>query len=444
MKTKGSARPLSRSEMRLKVTLHLMLCGIVYLIGRQYLSLVSFFDGASNTMYHLDYPILLHTSLADDEQNTLTGTQTDVVIFYNIYLSDSDEETYARGVDIVKEQVEQIGSSTLIQSQSTTTDLFYVSLGAPVDHSWLQDELCEPHKLNCHRLQHYTTGYEEKTLAPLHSFCQQNPTKVVIYLHNKGSYHHMPEQDSWRWHMTEAVLDDQCWTNLVSPSTDDTLECDTCGLLFRTIPAEHYTGNIWMAKCSYIQHLHSPATLREKRNTTITTFNQSFPMIQYAYCPATESATGSGRFLYEHWLGSNPSIKACDLSTTNMDTYWKADMVHRDVQVDFALNRAPRYKVWTTSTPVECRVNQWTVQSNWKARLSEATFLPGKLLRWCIEYGVLPVNSSWVWSHYPEGELFRQAVLERQWMLSGDNNIDCTQLVRYILEDVARLKSGKT
>jgi hypothetical protein len=389
-----------------------------------------------------------------------------VVVFYNVYISEENENATQRGLDIVREQVAQIGETPVVVNytlqqrerqrwkifkKSPSISLFYVSLGKDLSEDYMRKQVCKPYALDCHRLFHCQQAYEDVTLASLHTFCAANPQKTVIYIHNKGSFHNTSGQYAWRWHMLEAILHPDCWRHVhdepkhksfwgmsreKEDTDDDNIQCDACGLLLRTLPSAHYHGNMWMARCSYINQLKPPGVLAKQHDAVIDLYHNLHPLIQFSFCQDVPWLTGTGRYFAEHWLGSHPSMRACDMSKTSKEYYWKHDDQLRNLTIDFGFDTAPRETLWKSSIPGDCLSNKSSVYNNTSLRLTDSTLLSGKLIKWCIEYNVLPTNESWIWDHYPDGHAYRSMLEgERSSLLSSVSDeglMNCTRVVDFV------------
>jgi hypothetical protein len=376
------------------------------------------------------------------------------VIFYNIYLRPNSTQAGLQStLRILQDQLDQIGHSFAVTSTTATAaarnnnynnnnnhhnnnnnstigmmDLYYNTIGASdlvdensASQSFFQ-ELCRRNHLNCLHLKHYEEGYETRTLAEAFKYCQRqrkpqqeendddddDDRTVVIYLHNKGSFHdaqalhqdyhpnhHYDQsssrsssnnntsttktagayagQDSWRRAMTAAATSRQCLEQLIIPEKDKNADdknnensiCDACGLLFQPLPYEHYPGNMWAARCSYLARLVNPLTaLRTVRADLMQDLFQTstqrqllllqqkalqkrqaataaaegallsssstpaapilpLPLFQANLFPLANAMTGGDRYLSEFWLGSHPWLRPCDLSKTISLQYWK-------------------------------------------------------------------------------------------------------------------------
>lgn len=325
------------------------------------------------------------------------ATQVDkqLAIFYNMFFPHNKSSWHTW--TIVAEQLEQISGSYVASKKKIT--LYYNIVGRGVNSTWMP-WLCEHYGVDCRFLQHYEAGHEDVTLTNLHEYCIQNPSKSVIYMHPKGSFHNRRTQNYWRRHMTMAVGHEKCLQALEENS------CDSCGLMFDVIPTEHFHGNIWMAKCSYIRKLHSPAVTREKRQDTLRQLERENATIQFSLCPRKTWNLGMDRFLWEHWLGSHPSLRPCDLSPSSEDRYWKT---HTRNLSDFVFAQAPRHRIKNSHMP-SCPIKDDSVWTNRTWRLQEYFLLPGKLFRWVNEYNEVPAEDSWIWKWHPDGEKFQKAI----------------------------------
>jgi len=119
------------------------------------------------------------------------------------------------------------------------------------------DEVCTQINAKCIHLGHVKNGDEGTTLAPLHDFCIANPSKNVIYLHDKGSF-------SVKW--VNTLLRRDLLRGLSSKPYADAVDdgsCDVCSLRFSPAPHAHTPGNMWSARCEYVARLRSPREFRD-------------------------------------------------------------------------------------------------------------------------------------------------------------------------------------
>lgn len=169
--------------------------------------------------------------------------------------------------------------------------------------------------------EHRDEGDEDLTLHSLHQYCKANndaETKVV-YLHSKGSFHPSSDNDHLRKFLTEGALSEEC-ANLPP-------NCDVCSSRMSPHPHPHASGNMWLARCSYVSRLVDPYAKREGKLPA--TFGED------------NGCLGRGRYFFEHWAYSHPSVRPCDLYPGEEYT-WAYENIP-DVGFEKELKMAPRF-----------------------------------------------------------------------------------------------------
>ena len=183
---------------------------------------------------------------------------------------------------------------------------------------------------------HRTGGNEVDTLQKLWEFCNNNSQnnleqQMVVYLHSKGSFHPSEDNDNLRRFLTRGALSHECAT---LPHN-----CTVCSSRMSPIPHSHTSGNMWLAKCSYIQQLLDPDTFVSAMGHKI---NACF---------------GTGRYASEHWIHSHPSNRPCDLYT-NPQFVWNYAGIPTitEFEDNLSLDMAPRFpKALYHTPPGVCR-----------------------------------------------------------------------------------------
>ena len=222
------------------------------------------------------------------------------VLFYNAYANPDNPDL---AESIVKEQLSQLRpdhNHLVIRSigapiktfekitNTTETTSFGNSTYATIDH------------------HHDDKGDEAGTLNLLWQHCidDVHSSDTVIYLHNKGSYHPSKANDMLRRFLTQGALSEECMS---MPST-----CNVCSSRMSPLPHPHTPGNMWVAKCEYIKKLIHPLKFEAKMEEfrAFTDFHNTSRGGK-AWC------SGNGRFAFEHWVHSHPSVTPCDLSDSN-------------------------------------------------------------------------------------------------------------------------------
>jgi len=141
-------------------------------------------------------------------------------------------------------------------------------------------------------LGHRVNGTEMVTLHSLWDFCKTHQhTKKVVYLHSKGSSRASQANADLRKFLTKGALSEEC------ASIDN--GCNVCSSRFSPIPHPHTSGNMWLARCDYIQKLIDPFKFEESMQHIMSN------------CTAKGRASCDGRlrFSAEHWIHSHPSVK---------------------------------------------------------------------------------------------------------------------------------------
>lgn len=334
------------------------------------------------------------------------------VVFYHIYIPTHSANRTAKALSIVREQLDQIRTSYAAQQQlqsHNNTLLMYTTIGRRILPEVMQS-MCQP-DLRCVNAQALGSGFEDKTLRQVHAYCTgqapyQNVT--VTYLHNKGSHHSRGgANDLWRQHMTRAVTSRACYNAV---NTDDTTVCDACGLLFQAIPSLHFPGNFWTARCDYIvKLLHPTSEFGSKLASTLSimdTYVDHGLLTRQLYNDTADWTTGRGRYADEQWIASHHAIRPCDVSTTPDLRYWKSSP---RPDADFMLHMVPRRSLLEKHWQIQPQPNS-LVLKNPPQRLTDYHLLPGLLMRWWFLYKSFPTSDSWVWKHFPDGDIWRDRI----------------------------------
>lgn len=370
-------------------------------------------------------------------------TSPPFVVFYNIYLHPDRTDL---GIEIVREQLGKVAKSYAAQSHThsaidndTDNDkdgsnptrrkrltIYYNTVGSrALDATHIMDDLCSLHGLDCRSMQHYESGFEEVTLQRAHDFCTQTtaPKKEndngdndnsdirVVYMHNKGSFTDTSVNKFWRRHLTMAVTSQHC----LQPANDT---CNVCGLQFWPMWVPFFPGNMFAAKCSYVTKLvparnfsSVTATLKDRVTDLVQQDKLSVKLFPPDKFPAEPDRYGLDRFAAEHWIGSHPQLVPCDISDTANIHYWYTKD-RNQTELKFAMAprrplRAP-LKLWPVMT--DMKKVKLKVLNSQVLRSKEYFLLPGYLFKWYALYQEFPPASSWVWSWFPDGGLWKDRI----------------------------------
>lgn len=162
-------------------------------------------------------------------------------------------------------------------------------------------------KLMIH-LGHHFAGDELLTLDSLYTLCRNNNQSYVLYFHNKGSFH--CGQKDFRDALNCYNLNPHCITSLANGY-------DLCGMRISPLPAPHYSGNFFWARCDYVSKLMDPLT-SQKNKTFAAIKNNLTDSIQR---PCLKVAMGYGRAFSEMYIASALVFSASDCLTTVKDNY---------------------------------------------------------------------------------------------------------------------------
>lgn len=241
------------------------------------------------------------TSPTVDLNSNETSSDSDIVpVFYNVY---AKADRISLTVSIIKEQMFQVRPEHKV---------FVRSIGAPVKIE------------NTTIIRYDEEGNEIETLGLLWQHCRNHTNDKVVYIHNKGSSNSSPANDRLRQFLTRGALSKEC---LNLPSS-----CNICSSRSSPFPHPHTPGNMWLARCEYVQKLINPLefSLRMARTRDAEKYASK------PYC------VGLDRYAAEHWIQSHPSNMPCDLSPD--DYYWDYAHVPK-ADFEIKLESAPRFEM---------------------------------------------------------------------------------------------------
>ena len=307
------------------------------------------------------------TNAKHEDGDANAGSQC--AIFYHAYIN---PEMVYHSLGIVYEQLAQWQAS-----RHANVTLYYTHLGdttIPFP--------CPGHS-HCELLHQNLTGWEGDTLAKISEYCQEHPDHNVIYLHSKGSFHPHEDNNRLRKILTKSALSDQCHQGLSNT------QCNACSARFSPLPHWHTPGNMWTAKCSYVEKLY-PIRDFEARVTEIVV--QQFGPEWKTKVP--DWSVGAGRFANEHWVNTHHQVYPCDVYP---DIQWFYGYMLLDVDLPLELlGKAPRN--FTAST-----MHQFMMVNNvFRPPQIRLTYRLHELQQ---IYNAEPANDSFVWSWYQQADL---------------------------------------
>lgn len=437
---------------------------------------------------------------SDSERNDInivSDSSANVVVnvFYHTYAGPTEQhrELSRR---IVREQIEYLGQASQATRLYYKWNLHYTSVGnaTVLAPEWIQS-LCREYSnstLSCHHLAHLEDSHEEYTLTAMHNHCRQHPAstdhdhqqkqqQIVVYIHTKGAFLHsdMPvlqsTNEKWMPSLTKAPITSACLASLLpkglisSNRTNLSALCNVCGLQFYPVWTMFFPGNMFAAHCSYIrrllpvklyaqkmQQIASELRPKRKKGPKLLPPNATWNFAGYEN---RDDHFGLDRFSNEHWIGSHPHLRPCDM-TPEFHTGLFSQLPLDQVQLIFEqsetlMQPAPRVPLlqskfyrWRKGKMLEL-IQQ--AEQNQHRRPHSYFLLPGILYRMYRLYGennnqsdysghhnfdhevdrpvegtteqdgtdrffrlptpqFLPPTDSWIWDYFPHGTVWREKV----------------------------------
>ena len=270
-------------------------------------------------------------------------------IFYNLYVNNSADAHRVLG--IFHEQ------TSMLNSQLHDINITVNSIGYKLNY--FPNALLHNHK-------HYQEGGEDVTLRSLWEYCRAaNPShdSKVVYLHSKGSFHPNESNDNLRRFLTEGALSQEC-AHLPT-------ECNVCSSRMSPHPHPHTSGNMWLARCNYITKLRDPYAIRKGELPNVISKDNG--------------CKGYGRYFFEHWVYSHPSVKPCDLYTGKEYT-WAYENIPEGNFIDKAyLRMAPRFDFGVFTKLL--REKYWYCRDDTSSVITPQTYLENRIWYYKQLYG---------------------------------------------------------
>jgi hypothetical protein len=229
-----------------------LLCGILLLVYVVISTINLLTRLPSSLSYnHAEYALAFMKNISSEparvDWETISSSQhPPFAIFYNVYIPlDQGEEGVKKALEIVKEQMDFIGSSYIASYDGgKPVTVFYKTIGkhGALNTTYMHHVCSERNEFVCQHVQHHHEGFEELTLQSLYEYCQHQgrADTRVVYMHNKGSFHSREGQNRrWRSHMMMAVTSELC----LKPPDDS---CNVCGLMFYDVWALIFPGTYFL------------------------------------------------------------------------------------------------------------------------------------------------------------------------------------------------------
>ena len=309
--------------------------------------------------------------------------------FVRVYPKDNEIERSRkrnRALGIINEQLEMIKSQPLLDGAT----IFYTRFG-DLEVPWPNSN-CD----TCIQLASQEKGGEEITLQHLYEYCTENPLDRVLYMHSKGTYTPSKENDYLRNVLMKAITSDEC---LGRPGPADGA-CSSCSSKLFIIPVSHYSGNMWVSECDYVRKLIPPKDFELAKRNYMNIVVNATKLIEgdefvetdlgdgpmrypknITWQNTRDYMAGIGRFAMEHWLGSHPDFKPCDV-------FGNYDIKYGMVKENQLLRPSIRY------------ADNFTKKEFWRGNEDRSPLLKleGKIYSFKTLYNKVPEQSSWMFS----------------------------------------------
>ena len=356
-------------------------------------------------------PIITKTT---QEITNTNITITEGPIFYNAYVPIGDNKT-KNAIKIIKEQLNERNKT------SCGSSIIYTLIGNKDVDPIIQQE-CQP---NCTQRAFLPSGNEVDTLQGLWEHCQDHPTDIVTYIHDKGSFHpsgsnsaarrvgtkaaltcrgllldhYLPvpkiETDENRTDVTgEGEVNGTGTENQSNNKKKENFQCNICSYRFYAFPVFHARSNMWSATCSYIQNLIPPKDYESSVQTMYKeTVNHTVlgPTKYGCLQPPDDSRRflGLERYAMERWAFNHPDVQACD-SVSKFEVRKRKQKKKSAANFKPSLTHAPQRRAVTSGIRA--------IRTSWER-------LAGRLFEWNYLYNKRPSETSWVWKYYKGHEV---------------------------------------
>lgn len=334
--------------------------------------------------------------------NPTVFSSPSTVIFFHISVPSFEEtDAFENFKTSLEKQFTILGKSYVAEMSNMRVPVFYtLSLYSNAFAGNIVLNMCAKHeKLQCICVDITERDLSGETMDQLYSFCRENVYSNVIYINNDsfGQLGSRFEQEKLKMQMTRAVTSEQCFQF-------SSYQCDTCGLLFHVLYSFFYPGNMFVAQCKYVFKLISPNVFEQKMEQFISMvlLERLRGMIISRLFPDEAKHFGLDFESIQHWVGSHPTIRPCDISGATRDiTTWSMKE-----QLPFSF---PQHVFGFPGVPFDYNEDLFKEAIEEPSfRMREYHFLPGNILKWLFLYDMVPPQDSWIWKTFPDGSDWRK------------------------------------
>mmetsp|Transcript_28003 Transcript_28003/g.58862 ORF Transcript_28003/g.58862 Transcript_28003/m.58862 type:complete len:898 (-) Transcript_28003:127-2820(-) len=362
----------------------------------------------------------------DHDEKLLSDPSDPVVVFHHITFPEGEAN---KAHTALRSQFHVLSNGeynnvTLHHNEDSPVILYYSVSGGTSSNLEFLSNLCESHapKVTCKRLGRFESPHANgETLQQLHRFCQSNPTTKVSYLTNmlpteneadKTEMHPIEKTTAY----TTAATSRMCLT-----SRDN---CNVCGMEFYPLPFHHFVGNMFAASCDYVKDLMPPDEFEVAMHDIVD--DVLVKKVEGVYTAELSRFTprnlGLDQYSIEHWIGSHPDFRPCDVApvptytpTSTRNQAYSPVLVPNEYSskdvYDFSWGLAPRRKSTPPYTSTFSERKEVITQNRLRYIFREYSYLAGNLHRWYRLYKKAPSTKSWVWQWYPKGDEWRRGAI---------------------------------
>ena len=189
-------------------------------------------------------------------------------------------------------------------------------------------------------------------------------------------------------------------SKMCTPSED---KCNVCGSEFYPVPFLQFAGNLFSATCGYVIDLLPPPTFEERMNDIAgdALVAKVAKVYTTKLAQFDERMLGSYQHSAEHWIGSHPDLKPCDVAPMNTKEINGRTLEEQMKHCSWSLaphGRAGAPRGYGIDVEVEPKFRLKRAKS-----LREYYYLAGNVLRWHRLYDKMPDATSWAWQWFPDG-----------------------------------------
>ncbi len=344
-------------------------------------------------------------------------------VFFNTFTKQGETKL---SQSIILQQLKHIHNQPLLNNAT----IYYTRFGDDTKTDFPMATCTNHNQRKCVELSSdEKNGDEMDTLQHLYEYCDRNENEndVVMYIHTKGAFTPSKENNILRNILMKAVTSDQCLSSIssISPISSSTTitdsstdlsqmlsSCDTCSTQFHGIPA-HYPGNMWTSKCNYVRKLIPPKAFKTKKGEFIQIVKKASSPIEgtkkisvvlddgkttfkyhksKAWMLSSPSMMGIERFAMEHWIGSHPDLKPCDVFSpkNGVPIFRYGTTIDKQItasSLDLKLEKAPGMDMKEFWKEKNFVLHPWFKK-------------PGRLYEYKVLYSKEPSGSSWFHSFW--------------------------------------------